>query len=324
LRKDTKTIGEAAKLLGTTIKTIRYYDDINLLKPSSHSEGGHRLYTPEDISHLRLITTLRYLNFGIDEIRQVIAGEIQLNTALNWQIEALETQVSTLTNMISILRQAQAHDSSGNSMDYMNELADSLSMNAAKRNEFISSKIEEIQPIGQLPSEWQDTFLYLFNKYIINEVKVTAGQTVAWSELQALMNDAQYMEELVQFELPFFNMVRHPRVPAASWIRTLESIRIRVEAALQHKLSADSAVVQAIVEDFVMMYAGPEQFRDKAAFFRQYAQYMRTAPTKRIERFNKLCLLLNPKWDVIVRGNALLMQGLQWKLEQENAHSAPC
>lgn len=158
MRKDTKTIGEVAKLLGTTIKTIRYYDDIDLLKPSSHSEGGHRLYTPEDISRLRLITTLRYLDFGIDEIRQVIAGEIQLNTALNWQIEALETQVNTLTNMISILRQAQAHDSSGNSMDYMNELADSLSMNTAKRNEFISSKIEEIQPFSQLPSEWQNTF----------------------------------------------------------------------------------------------------------------------------------------------------------------------
>lgn len=86
---------------------------------------------------------------------------------------------------------------------------------------------------------------------------------------------------------------------------------------MQQKLSADSAVVQAIVEDFVMMYAGPEQFRDKAAFFRQYAHLMQTAPTERIERFNKLCLLLNPKWDVIVRGNALLMEGLEWKLAQE-------
>ncbi|OME12401.1 MerR family transcriptional regulator [Paenibacillus odorifer] len=324
LRKDTKTIGEVAKLLGTTIKTVRYYDDIDLLKPSSHSEGGHRLYTPEDISRLRLITTLRYLDFGIDEIRQVIAGEIQLTTALNWQIEALETQVSTLTNMISILRQAQEHVSTGDSMDYMNELVDSLSMNADKRTQFISSKIEEIQPLGQLPSEWRDTFLYLFNKYIMNEVKVTAAQTVAWNELQALMNDTKYMEELVRFELPFFNMVRHPRVPAAVWIRTLENIRIRVEAALQQKLSADSAVVQAIVEDFVMMYAGPEQFRDKAAFFRQYAHLMQTAVTERIERFNKLCLLLNPKWDVIVRGNALLMEGLEWKLAQENSHSAPC
>ncbi|AZS15531.1 MerR family transcriptional regulator [Paenibacillus lutimineralis] len=324
MRKDTKTIGEVAKLLGTTVKTVRYYDDIALLKPSSHSEGGHRLYTPEDISRLRLITTLRYLDFGIDEIRQVMAGEIQLTTALDWQIEALETQVSTLTNMISILRQAKEHYSAGTSLHYMNELVDSLSMNADKRNRFISSKIEEIQALGQLPAEWQDTFLYLFNKYIINEVKVTAGQTVAWNELQALMNDTHYLEDLVRYELAFFNMVRHPRVPAAAWIRTLENIRVRVEAALQQRLSADSAVVQTIVEDFVMMYANQEQFHDKAAFFQQYAQSMPHAPTERMERFNKLCLLLNPKWDVIVRGNALLMQGLQWKLRQEDPHSAPC
>lgn len=324
MRKDTKTIGEVAKLLGTTVKTVRYYDDIALLKPSSHSEGGHRLYTPEDISQLRLITTLRYLDFGIDEIRQVMDGEIQLTTALNWQIEALETQVSTLTNMISILRQAKEHDSTGTSLHYMNELVDSLSMSADKRKRFISKKIEEIQALGQLPSEWQDTFLYLFNKYIVNEVKVTAGQTVAWNELQALMNDSQYMEDLVRYELPFFNMVRHPRVPAAAWIRTLENLRVRVEAALQQRLSADSAVVQTIVEDFVMMYASPEQFSDKAAFFRQYAQSMLHAPTERMERFNILCLHLNSKWDVVVRGNALLMQGLQWRLRQEDAHSAPC
>lgn len=48
------------------------------------------MYTPEDISRLRLITTLRYLDFGIEEIRQVMAGEIQHTTALDWQIEALE------------------------------------------------------------------------------------------------------------------------------------------------------------------------------------------------------------------------------------------
>ncbi len=324
MQKDTKTIGEVAKLLGTTVKTVRYYDNIDLLKPSSLSEGGHRLYTPEDISRLRLITTLRYLDFGIDEIRKVMDGGIPFMTALDWQIEALETQVSTLTNMISILRQAKEHGSTVTSLQYLNELVDSLSMNANKRNQFISSKIEEIQVLGQLPVEWQDTFLYLFDKYIINEVKVTARQTVAWNELQALISDSQYLEDLVHYELPFFNMVRHPRVPAAAWIKKLENIRLRVEAALQQRLSADSSVVQTIVEDFVMMYANSEQFSDKAAFLHQYGQSMLHAPTERMERFNKLCLILNPKWDIVVSGNALLMQGLQWKLQQEGAHFGPC
>ena len=115
---------------------------------------------------------------------------------------------------------------------------------------------------------------------------MTAGQTVAWNELQTLMNDTHYLEDLFRFDLPFFNMVRHPRVLAEVWIRTLENIRLRVEAALQQRLLADSVVVQTIVEDFVMMYASEEQFRDKAAFFRQYAQPMLHAPTERMERFN--------------------------------------
>ncbi|MCY9517696.1 MerR family DNA-binding transcriptional regulator [Paenibacillus apiarius] len=40
----TYSIGEAAALIGSTVKTVRYYDEIGLLKPTSYTEGGHRLY----------------------------------------------------------------------------------------------------------------------------------------------------------------------------------------------------------------------------------------------------------------------------------------
>lgn len=70
----TYSIGEAAALIGSTVKTVRYYDEIGLLKPTSYTEGGHRLYTPEDIWRLELITTLRYLDCGIDEISPIISG----------------------------------------------------------------------------------------------------------------------------------------------------------------------------------------------------------------------------------------------------------
>jgi len=49
----------------------------------------------------------------IEDIRQMMSGEIQITKALDWQTEALETQVATYTNMISILRQAKKHEADG-------------------------------------------------------------------------------------------------------------------------------------------------------------------------------------------------------------------
>lgn len=42
-------INKVAELTGVTVRTLRYYDKIGLLKPASKTEGGHRLYTNEEI-----------------------------------------------------------------------------------------------------------------------------------------------------------------------------------------------------------------------------------------------------------------------------------
>lgn len=192
----TYSIGETAKMIGTTIKTIRYYDQVGLIKPTNYTEGGHRLYTTEDIWRLELITTLRYLDFGIDDIRKMMSGEIQVDKALDWQIEALETQVSTLTNMISILQQAKGHESTRDSLHYIYDLVNSRAISNEKRNQFIFERVEASKILDGVPKEWREIFFHLFNKYIMNEVKLTAKQTVAWNELQELMNDPQYIATL--------------------------------------------------------------------------------------------------------------------------------
>ncbi len=48
IKESTYPIGEVAKMIGSKVRTIRYYDEIGLVKPTSHTEGGHRLYTTED------------------------------------------------------------------------------------------------------------------------------------------------------------------------------------------------------------------------------------------------------------------------------------
>lgn len=63
------TVGEAAKKMDVTVRTLQYYDREGLLSPSAKSEGGRRLYTDKDIVKLHQILSLKYLGFSLDDIK---------------------------------------------------------------------------------------------------------------------------------------------------------------------------------------------------------------------------------------------------------------
>lgn len=61
-------VGELARRTGLTIRTLHHYDEIGLLKPSWHTESGHRLYTADDVARLQQVLSLRQLGFSLEEI----------------------------------------------------------------------------------------------------------------------------------------------------------------------------------------------------------------------------------------------------------------
>ena len=63
------TVGELAKKMGITIRTLQYYDKEGLLSPSAESEGGRRLYTDKDIVLLHQILSLKSLGFSLKDIK---------------------------------------------------------------------------------------------------------------------------------------------------------------------------------------------------------------------------------------------------------------
>ena len=63
------TIGEIAKKMDTTVRTLQYYDKEGILSPSAESEGGRRLYTDKDVILLHQIQSLKYLGFSLDDIK---------------------------------------------------------------------------------------------------------------------------------------------------------------------------------------------------------------------------------------------------------------
>lgn len=69
---DYMTAGQFADRAGVTIRTVRFYDKVGLLSPSSRSESGYRLYSEQDLARLQRILTLKYIGFTIEEIKGVI------------------------------------------------------------------------------------------------------------------------------------------------------------------------------------------------------------------------------------------------------------
>ena len=67
--KGFMTIGEVAKKMNVTVRTLQHYDREGLLSPSSISEGGRRLYTDKDVIRLHQILSLKQLGFSLQDIK---------------------------------------------------------------------------------------------------------------------------------------------------------------------------------------------------------------------------------------------------------------
>jgi DNA-binding transcriptional MerR regulator len=110
------TIREMAREFQVTIRTLRFYDDRGLLRPSR--EGGVRRYDDRDHLHLRMILKGKRLGFTLAEIHDILVGrgeeygKAELEMVLTpeqiaAQISHLEQQRGQIENAIENLREAQ-------------------------------------------------------------------------------------------------------------------------------------------------------------------------------------------------------------------------
>ncbi|MCA0241108.1 MAG: MerR family transcriptional regulator [Proteobacteria bacterium] len=67
-------VGELARRTGLTVRALHHYDRIGLLRPSGRSEGGYRLYGPDDIARLHGIQALRRLGLRLGDVAQLLDG----------------------------------------------------------------------------------------------------------------------------------------------------------------------------------------------------------------------------------------------------------
>jgi len=91
-------VGELARRTRLTIRTLHHYDEIGLLRPSLHTESGHRLYTAGDVARLQQVLSLRQLGFSLEEIRDC------LNRPDFSPVELIERHLARLREQIELQR----------------------------------------------------------------------------------------------------------------------------------------------------------------------------------------------------------------------------
>lgn len=93
-----------AKLAGVSVRTLRYYDKIGLLRPASRSEARYRHYGPAEQLRLQQILFYKELDFSLEEIGQLLADpDYDLPAALQRQRQALLARHARLTVLLATI-----------------------------------------------------------------------------------------------------------------------------------------------------------------------------------------------------------------------------
>lgn len=100
-----KTVKEIGRLTGVSVRTLHYYDEINLLKPTETTDAGYRLYDDTALERLHSILLFRELQFPLGEIKAILdSNGFDKEAALKEQIKLLEMQKNRLDKIIDSAR----------------------------------------------------------------------------------------------------------------------------------------------------------------------------------------------------------------------------
>lgn len=103
LQEKTKQIGIVAKESGVPIKTIRYYEELGLLKASGRTEGGFRLFDSDILSRLHFIKRAQSLGLSLLEIKDFLEVHDQGDLPCDHIKEKLQDKVAVINKQIQEL-----------------------------------------------------------------------------------------------------------------------------------------------------------------------------------------------------------------------------
>ncbi|MFT8321396.1 MAG: MerR family transcriptional regulator [Bacillus sp. (in: firmicutes)] len=180
---------------GLTKKAIKYYEEVNLITVEKNAVNNYREYSQENITTLRLISSLRLLHFSIEEIKVFLQGEKNIKTLLSEQLDCIKIELDDI-NRRKLLTEMLMNrlDQSEDFTSIAKELNKTLALSETEKKEYLSDQLKRIFPgsFGMLISQIYEPFLKV---HLEDEAMKTA-----WLRLIQLLDDMDEVQEKVETE----------------------------------------------------------------------------------------------------------------------------
>ena len=120
------TVGELAKKLGVSTRTVRFYEEKKLLQPCGRSEAGYRIYDGHSAERLQKIIMLRFLDYSLEQISEIMQREQQdldVRKSLDEQEQLLLQKREHIERLLEAVRRTR-NSSDDELWDHMRSVID--------------------------------------------------------------------------------------------------------------------------------------------------------------------------------------------------------
>ncbi|WP_310601845.1 MerR family transcriptional regulator [Anaerosporobacter sp.] len=193
--------GEFARMANVTLRTIRYYDKQNILKPSLVTDTGARFYTDEDLARLQQVLLLKYLGFSLEDIKEMTIADTDYHFMLNslqLQLKLVRDRIEQMQLVEKAIQDTSDTIHANHSIDWssMLHLIHLTGMEKSLKNQYqnasnISARINLHTLYSQNKQGW---FPWIFAQYHITQgmkiLEIGCGDGSLWTNsLSTLPNE---------------------------------------------------------------------------------------------------------------------------------------
>ena len=158
-----KTVKEISRLTGISVRTLHYYDEINLLKPTQITNAEYRLYDDTALERLHSILLFRELQFPLKEIKAILDNsDFDTKAALKEQIKLLELQRNRLDEIIISAREILTKGSENMSFSAFDKTEINKYTNEAKQRWGNTDAYKEFEQKHSFSSDNTDKLMQIF------------------------------------------------------------------------------------------------------------------------------------------------------------------
>ena len=255
-----RTVKEISELTGISVRTLHYYDEIGLLKPTEKSDAGYRLYDDKALETLQQILFFREFDISLKEIKAVLDNPaLERNQILQVQRKMLVTKKERMERLIASIDDILKGE---NKMDF---------------TIFTKTEVEEMfqTMLKHMPENMRNIAIKEFGS--IEQWKKHYMEVVSSEEMQ------KGYAKVVEWYGGKDKFLSVARTPVSKEVA--ESYNKRIEAILQKLIAKqncdiDSFEVKELVGEYGFVMKQLAQIKEEKGFMMAQAQYYRNEQIK--------------------------------------------